>query len=317
MNLLLALLLLKAAYAETPENRAYQIAARQARLQKISKELGQEAEKLSDPKLRKDALALLETPRFEVFEARKAKEAELVQQLKKENLYSSNLPLFPNRPASHFLSAPGSTWNGHHSYPGGLTYHTYFNLVAGLGFVDSYKKVYGIELNKDWVRLAAIWHDAAKTFTLEWKENGSCTEAENMIAGTAAHHIWAITEVLYRKYPSHFAVILASAHSPPFAGGGLQEMIGYLRAASILAGVSFQSAGLTSDGKSLAHAPPLEAFVNHMDDHDYVLSSTTMNKMATISSQTLDEQDFWKRNELFSKDSDISLYFQLLKGLEK
>lgn len=42
-----------------------------------------------------------------------------------------------------FFSAPGSSFGGHHSYPGGLVIHEAFNELSDLSFASNYQRVYG------------------------------------------------------------------------------------------------------------------------------------------------------------------------------
>ncbi len=42
-----------------------------------------------------------------------------------------------------FYSAPGSSFGGHHSYPGGLMLHEAFNEISALNFANGYRRVYG------------------------------------------------------------------------------------------------------------------------------------------------------------------------------
>src|SRR5207248_655910 len=44
----------------------------------------------------------------------------------------------PHLPQS-FAAAPGSGFNGHHSYPGGLPVHESFNLSSALSFSENYR----------------------------------------------------------------------------------------------------------------------------------------------------------------------------------
>jgi hypothetical protein len=298
--------------AETiaPNMRAQQIAERQSHLQKLSKNLEKEARSILNSQLKQDALTVIKRPKFTVIQARKAAESELMSKLIQEGLLDNSavstqppVSIFPKEDPMAFIAAPGSAWPGHHSYPGGLLYHTYTNLMIGKRIAQTYQDIYGVRLRYDYIRLAAIWHDAAKTITLPWNADGSCAKQELQIAKTSAHHILGIAEALFRKYPTDFIVTLASAHSPPLEGKSLSELIGYLKAAAIIAGVSYNQAGLTEDGKALVSLAPIEAFINHLDDHDYVLTQTSIT---TLDKTT--HLDLWKRNEMLSKSGDLSFY---------
>src|SRR5215813_14829407 len=66
-----------------------------------------------------------------------------------------------------FLSAPGSEFGGHHSYPGGLAVHEAKNERTALNLADDYRKTYGkgsgkqgqsdVYIDQDVVIAAPIW----------------------------------------------------------------------------------------------------------------------------------------------------------------
>ncbi len=294
---------------------AFQIAERQPKLKKLFEKLENEAQSIIDPNLRKDALAVLHHPVFGVLLKSRSHEAEIIQNLKQEKLIDfTNTPpsIFPKGEPMPFLAAPGSVWNSHHSYPGGLVYHTYTNLSLGLKYALVYQDVYDVKLRKDTLRFAAIFHDSAKTTTLSWNSDGSCTSEEIQIAGTSAHHIIAIAEAIFRKYPPDLIVTIASAHTPPATGIAARELINYLKAGAILAEAPYTAAGLTRNGKALTSRPSIEAFVNHLDDHDYLLTENSILAVDESIKKTLEEsnsqRDYWKRNEILSRQGDLPLY---------
>lgn len=294
----------------SPSEKATQIAQKQAHLKNLLQRLRKEAEHIQNPLFAKDAKIIPETPQFSIVKAHQKHEKQLAEKLEAEGLYKSvqDQSLFPKNEPMPFISAPGSVWRSHHSYPGGLLYHTLTNLKLGLSYSQTYKEIYRIQLRQDYIRMAALMHDSAKTLTIVWNEDGSCTENEVGIANTSAHHIWAIAEAIERKYPTDFIVTLASAHSPPLAGKSLSDLVGFLKAASILAEVPYEKAGLSPDGKTLASLPPIEAFITHLDDHDYVLTETSIDAVDVM--EKVKGLDFWKRNELLSKEGDLPIYLK-------
>jgi hypothetical protein len=52
---------------------------------------------------------------------------------------NSDCPMLPQT----YNSAPGSSFGGHHSYPGGLPIHEAFNLSSALSLADNYRRTYG------------------------------------------------------------------------------------------------------------------------------------------------------------------------------
>jgi hypothetical protein len=108
----------------------------------------------------------------------------------------STCPKLPQR----FWSAPGSSFGGHHSYPGGLPVHESNNDTADIDLAAEYDNVYGgttdrglavvnvpgihhpkpdnpsanaLNLNQDLILGAPIWHDWAKSIVFQWNADGS------------------------------------------------------------------------------------------------------------------------------------------------
>lgn len=105
-------------------------------------------------------------------------------------------PRLPQR----FWSAPGSSFGGHHSYPGGLPVHEANNDTADINLAEEYANVYGaagaqrlpvlnlegilrprpddpspnaLRLSHDLIVGAPIWHDWAKSIVFQWNADGS------------------------------------------------------------------------------------------------------------------------------------------------
>ena len=100
-----------------------------------------------------------------------------------------------------FWSAPGSSFGGHHSYPGGLPVHESNNDTADINLADEYGHVYGntdpftgtatinllgiyqpqpdnptknaLGLDHDLILGAPLWHDWAKSIVFQWNADGS------------------------------------------------------------------------------------------------------------------------------------------------
>jgi hypothetical protein len=296
-------LLALSANAASPTERAEAIARAQPRVSAQFSALKNEAQAVKDRALRRELLGLLKGPRLEIF-ARRPQEAAIMAQLKAAGLLDpAAAKLFPDG-AMPFIAAPGGVWLGHHSYPGGLVDHTLFNLRSGLGLAAAYRRTYKIEIDEDAVRAAAIMHDMGKTAALPWNADGTLPAVEMQVAGTGLHHIISISEALARGWPSRLVVCVASAHSPPLPGPDLDKLVSYLRAAAIISGKPNAAAGLTEDGKALAAPAPIEAFITHIDDHDYVLTEPA----AKAASAKLAKKDPWSLDEARAKTSDVSLY---------
>jgi len=261
------------------------------------KELQREASLIKDDRMRRDALEILDQPRFSVVRERAPKEVEIVAKLKEAGLLTNTATtIFPSHPPMRFIAAPASPWRVHHTYPGGLVVHTLINLQSALHLAENH----GPDLDLDLLRAAPIWHDCAKTMTLAWNANGTARDSEGpLLAGTGAHHIWAVAEAAYRGYPPKFILVLAAAHDPPYPKT-LAAFIGYLRAAAIIAGKAEADVGLVKLGGgtyALASLPPVESFLHHLSDHDYVLSEVAMEKVSSVAMEALQANPGWLGNQ--------------------
>jgi hypothetical protein len=210
----------------------------------------------------------------------------------------------PEKAPQAFLSAPGSILDRHHAHPGGLAEHTAFNLHAALDIAASYTARYGVTLDRDLVIAAPIWHDAMKPWCLQWNADGTLTE-QTTIAGTASHHVFAIAEAMKRGLPPELVVAIAFAHDPPTE----DARKAFLEAGAILAGMNPISPALA----------PIEAYVDNLSDHDYVLADAAAIKVTEALSRLIarpptDAEARWRRHTIRARVPDLVLYDALRKG---
>jgi hypothetical protein len=291
----------------TPVIQAQQIAEGSAMVRSHLEELKKEASKIQDKVLRDSALEFLAAPKFRLA-SRKTDEVQIRKALLSKGLIEvKNAPshIIPEHQPMPFVAAPASVWTMHHTYPGGLVFHTLTNLRNAISLGVNWEEVNKIHLRYDWLRAAPIWHDIAKTWVIEWNADGTATPSEGQIAGTGSHHILGIAEALMRDLPSDFVVVVASAHQPAHPVTELQELIRYLQAASIIAGKSYHAAGLTEDGTHLAGPAPLESYLHHLSDHDWVASEVSFKEAVGALKQTYPDLDPWKQDELLSRFGDL------------
>lgn len=202
--------------------------------------------------------------------------------------------LCPHLPQA-FGTAPGSSFGGHQSYPGGLAVHEGFNLSSALSFADNYQSAYGqpgpdglprmallpasgtraggdLDISRDAIIAAPLWHDWAKSIVFQWNADG--TEfAEFSFGGnglndndgkagdsrTGGHHILSLAEAIARDLPARFVITQASAHSAPTLGNEY-KVVNWIRAASIIAMVDPVARGLlTRDASGRWHLPAVRA----------------------------------------------------------
>ena len=225
-----------------------------------------------------------------------------------------------------FASAPGSVFNGHHSYPGGLPVHESFNLSSAISFSENYRLNVGISgedglprvaplppfglrdaadhsdlsINHDWIIAAPLWHDWAKPIVFQWNADGS-EFAEYNFGGngttdlfgasgdsrTGGHHILGVAESMARDLPASFIVVQASAHSAPTLGHEYM-VVNWLRTAAIIARVDPVARGyLIKDSAGHLRLPP----TRKTDGIDF-LAANQGNLLAETAIHNLSDADY-------------------------
>lgn len=179
-----------------------------------------------------------------------------------------------------FYSAPGSGYASHHAYPGGLATHTAANLQISEGIYNTYTGLFNSDISHDIVIAAQALHDLAKPLVFQWnKDQSSLTEYQ--IAGTGAHHIFSIAEVIYRGFPVEEIVAQSCAHTIP-SGKDEQVVVGYLKAAAIIAGKDAEKLGLVTSKGTITTPHKQEGYITSLGDHDFVLSGPACQKSVAI-----------------------------------
>lgn len=179
-----------------------------------------------------------------------------------------------------FYSAPGSGYASHHAYPGGLATHTAANLQISEGIYNTYTGLFNSAISHDIVIAAQALHDLAKPLVFQWqKDQSSLTEYQ--IAGTGAHHIFSIAEVIYRGFPVEEIVAQACAHTIP-SGKDEQIVAGYLKAAAVIAGKDAEKLGLVTSKGTIPTPHKQEGYITSLGDHDFVLSGPACQKSVAI-----------------------------------
>ena len=177
---------------------------------------------------------------------------------------------------------PGSTVNGGSGYQpavlftevtGDLYYKNgSLNVVSAESLVAAYNNIDGLKLDFDHAVGGEILHDLHKPWVFQWEADNACRK-EEALAGTGEHHVLSIAESIKRGLPAEFVVAQACAHEHPGSASGEAQVVGWLRAAAIIAGVDPVKAGLiAADGKTLPLPRRIEGWVVHLADHDWVIS---------------------------------------------
>jgi hypothetical protein len=227
-----------------------------------------------------------------------------------------------------FWAAPGSGEGSHHDYPGGLALHESFNASIATGIAAQYDAHYfggRPTVSRDAVIAAALYHDVMKTIVFGWNDDGTVFD-ELQIAGTGGHHVLSAAEAIARGHDPTFVTTLLAAHAAPSLGDEA-KVVAWCRAAAIVAGVDAIAYGLVKrEGSAYALAadpPPLEAFVNHLSDHDYVVSVHAMHVVAARLQQRWTRQPGlprlaptfpWYRAMILTRTTAIALYDALARS---
>jgi hypothetical protein len=215
------------------------------------------------------------------------------------------------------LTTPGSGYQSHHSYPGGLITHLAANISIANHIADTYPMVYGYDVNKDIVILAQLLHDFHKPWVFQWTANYD-TLTEISIAGTGAHHVLSVAESLYSGFPPELTVAMASAHAPTTSDEERASVLAWIKAAGIIAGVDPHKTGVLIGEDEMGLFDRQENYITHLGDHDWVLSvpaaQKTIAALKTIAggvykinpSSTKDFNAF--RNYVFAQSGAMTLH---------
>ena len=300
--------------------RAAQIAAGSPFVRAKYAQVVELARSIGDAKMRADVLDLLQNPvpqyarKYPTPESRTA----LRDALARDGFVKADAPvsgIFPpgteaGRVVQPFWSAPGSDLNSHHSYPGGLLVHELFNSTMAANFEHTYDALYFDDrknVNRDVVIAAALYHDIMKTVVFQFNADGTLLP-ELSIGDTGGHHCLSGAEAIVRGHDARFVTVLLSAHAAPSLGDE-QKVVTWCRAATLIAGVDPVGYGLvknTADGYALGALPPIEAFVNHLSDHDYVLTIPAVREVVPRLQKI--NPSVWFRHETLSRTSAVALY---------
>ena|GEM_PF-85767 len=170
------------------------------------------------------------------------------------------------------ISAPGSGYGSHHAYPGGLITHVATNTMITSAIVDVYRNVYGYSVNRDIAVTAQLLHDLHKPYVFQWQADAS-SRTETPLAGAGEHHVLSSAELLVRKAPAELVIAQACAHTHPGNEAEETQVVNWLKAAAIIAGVDPITYGLLDkSGKTVPLPRRQEGFICHLGDHDFVLS---------------------------------------------
>lgn len=255
-----------------------------------------EINNLHDPELKAKVMGLYQNtvPTFMEQYLSKGAVSELYNRLNNAGLVDPAITsvdnLFPKLESidlnpQPFYSAPGSGYGSHHSYPGGLVTHTAVNVEITKAILATYSNIMGYEYAYDIAVAGQLLHDLAKPWVFQWNKDGSCLK-EFTIAGTGAHHIFSIAESIYRKLPTDEIVAQACAHNHPGSPKDEEQVVNWIKAASMIAGVDpVENKLLSSDGAKLPTPHKQAGYIVHLGDHDWVLSVPAAQQVVAMLKQ--------------------------------
>ncbi len=125
----------------------------------------------------------------------------------------------------------------------------------------------GATIDRDSLAAAILWHDWAKALVLRWRADGA-TEPEVQVAGTGAHHILGLSEVMLRGFAPGQIVAQACAHAAP-TGDGLARVQSWLDAAAVIA---------RTDGTAYRAAASPVCLISHLSDQNWILSDEAVQQ---------------------------------------
>lgn len=277
------------------------------------------AEHLRDEAVRNTVLAILNDPVPTVADT---DEDKVLAALKAEGLIDADrAELFPTvtqkgRAEQPFWSAPGSGYASHHAYPGGLATHCALNVLSAVRLLENYDSVFDCDLDYDAAVGGELLHDLHKPWVFAWQPDGS-SRVEKPLAKTGEHHVLSLAESMKRGLPARVVAAQAAAHDHPGTPAGEALVVGWIRAAALIAGVDPVERGfLAADGKTLPLPRRSEGFVVHLADHDFVLSGPAcqwslpaLKKLAASTYGLTSDKDFNSfRNYVFANLSAMRVW---------
>ncbi len=284
------------------------------------------ANKIRNPKIRNTVLEIMTKPaptlmkRIGSSEKKEIWKELTAKGLLKDIALNDFLPpsKSPSAAPQPFYSAPGSGYGSHHAYPGGLITHTDLNTRVSMALYEGYREVYDYLLDRDVVIASQLLHDLHKPWVFQWHKDGE-SRGEMKLAGTGEHHPLGVAESIVRGLPAEVCIAQACAHNHPRTPEDEAKVVGWITAASIIAGVDPVKRGLLeTGGKTLPLPRRQEGFVCHLGDHDWILTVPAAQWTIPVMKQ-IAERDYGiksndtkgfnsLRNYVFSQATIMGLY---------
>ena len=146
------------------------------------------------------------------------------------------VPRQRHRAHSPFWSAPGSGYQSHHAYPGGLCTHTGLNVRVSMALYDGYREVYDYMLDRDVVLAAQLPPRPAQAVGLPVGQGRRVPD--RAVPGRDRRAPRPRRGRVHRPAacPAEIVVAQACAHNHPRTEADEVQVVGWLTAAAIIAG---------------------------------------------------------------------------------
>ena len=247
------------------------------------------AASVHDDSLRRACFDLLSDPRLRFLKRwdDPDKAARLHGQLVRRGLIdpakTSAADLFPPEgPVQPFETTPGSGWDSHHAYPGGLAVHVALNIDTSLFYCDMYQRYFGCRLDRDAIITAQIAHDIAKCQIHSWNPDGTF-RTDYPVSGKGGHLVMSLAESIERGLPASVILAQACAHVASNKPEKEAEVVDCLAVAALMAERDPVELGLLAPGGAALPKPHRqEWFVVHFGDGDYVLSMPAARRAVAL-----------------------------------
>ncbi len=114
-----------------------------------------------------------------------------------------------------FKIAPGSSFDSHNNFPGGLIIHTLTNIELAIDNIESFKKIYPkLTIDRDNIVAAFLMHDIMKSWIMTWKDDFTSYPDIN-VEGHKLHHLLIIAQAINDGLDNKLIKIIASIHYHP------------------------------------------------------------------------------------------------------
>ncbi len=184
-----------------------------------------------------------------------------------------------------YLTVPASHNDFYNAFPGGLAVTVAYNTRMADAYIQNYRQLYGVPINRALPMAALCVHEYPKVWLYQWLENGSWLEEPRTVFDNTwhAHCIYVTAELMHRRCDAPLVTAVAAAHQlsalePRMRGRrtvckwrGLESVAHFIKAAAVMAQVDPVAYGiLERNGEEMALGPlPAEQWVTHLADMNW------------------------------------------------